>query len=87
MKTTKESERQTNHHEIPNLAREIWEREGQQLGRDLDYWLRVERQLLSGKNPPNNLPRNQLTTGTAHSQGAFKAMRLPDSVTKFVQTK
>ena len=31
---------------IDNLAWQIWEEEGRQMGRDQEYWFRAERQLL-----------------------------------------
>jgi hypothetical protein len=62
--------------EIANLAKEIWEREGRQSGRDLDYWLQAERQLLSSRNRGNNL--RLMPSRTC-------ASKLPDSITHMVQ--
>jgi hypothetical protein len=45
MKTTTEHQTHVGHDEIAQRAREIWEREGRQSGRDLEYWLRAEREL------------------------------------------
>lgn len=33
------------HEEIAELARQLWERAGQPIGRDLEFWLRAETQL------------------------------------------
>ena len=33
------------HEAIAQLAKQIWEQEGRQTGRDLDYWLRAEQEL------------------------------------------
>ena len=78
MKAITEINSHLNQQEIANLAKQIWEREGRQAGRDLDYWLRAERQVLLNRNPGNDLPRKPLATG---------AIRLPDSINKLVQTK
>ncbi len=82
MKTTSENNPHLDHEEIANLAKQIWEREGRPAGRDLECWLRAERQALSSKNPASNLPRKLPVTGTAQSQGASRAIRLPDSTPK-----
>jgi hypothetical protein len=36
---------QIGHEAIAQLAKQIWEQEGCQAGRDLDYWLRAEQVL------------------------------------------
>jgi len=36
---------------IAVLARQLWEQDGRQTGRDLEYWLKAEQQLLSAKQP------------------------------------
>jgi len=47
-----------NHDEIASLARQIWQTEGCQAGRDEEYWLRAEGQILAirqaAKPPANN---------------------------------
>ena len=48
MKSTSKSIPQAGHEQIAQLAKEIWEREGRQSGRDLDYWLQAEHELLAG---------------------------------------
>jgi len=40
------------HEKIAALARQLWEQDGRQTGRDIEYWLNAEQQLLSAK-PPN----------------------------------
>jgi hypothetical protein len=39
MRTTGESETPATRDEVARLAQQIWEREGRQAGRDLEYWL------------------------------------------------
>ncbi len=36
---------QIEHEAIAHLAQQIWEQEGRQAGRDLDYWLQAEQEL------------------------------------------
>ena len=50
------------HEEIAQRAKEIWEREGQQPGRDMDYWLQAERELLSARGRAGNKPAKEQTT-------------------------
>jgi hypothetical protein len=45
MKTASENSVKVGHEEIAESARLIWEREGRQAGRDLEYWLQAEREL------------------------------------------
>lgn len=87
MKTVTEKHVRVQREEIAKLAKQIWESEGMQAGRDLDYWLRAERQLRSSRDPGSNLPSTQLATETAEPRRTGKAIRLPDSVTKLVQAK
>lgn len=35
------------HEEIARMAAHLWEEEGRLAGRDLEYWLRAEQQLLA----------------------------------------
>jgi hypothetical protein len=47
-------QRQTlNHDEIAKVARDLWQREGCQGGRDQEYWLKAEQQLLAAKSKQN----------------------------------
>lgn len=87
MKTVTEKHAHVRHEDIAELAKQIWKSEGRQAGRDLEYWLRAERQLSSSKDSGNNLTSKQLSTDTAQSRGTGKAIKLPDSVTKLVQAK
>lgn len=89
MKTVTEKHVRVQHEEIAELARQIWESEGRQAGRDLDYWLLAERQLRSSRDPGRKLPPRRLATETetVEPHGTGKAIRLPDSVTKLVQAK
>jgi hypothetical protein len=70
------------HDEIARLAKQIWECEGRQAGRDMEYWLRAEGQLLSNQKRPSNRGGTQATTVAAPSHGTSKAIRLPASIAK-----
>jgi hypothetical protein len=87
MKTKNENDTTANHDDIARLAQQIWEREGRQSGRDLEYWLRAECQMLSNSPRAGNLPQKPSTKGMAPSQGARKAIRLPESVSQLVYTE
>ena len=87
MRTKSESETSANRAEIARLAQQIWEREGRQAGRDLEYWLQAERELLGRRNLASpTLPRPG-TVVTVPSQRARKPIGLPDSTTKPVFTR
>ena len=58
------------HEKIAGLAKQMWENEGRQAGRDLEYWLRAEKQLLSG--------RARARTGQPPPER--RAIKLPDSI-------
>jgi hypothetical protein len=47
MKTPSANKPPLEHDEIVQTARRIWEQEGRQAGRDLDYWLQAEAELLA----------------------------------------
>ena len=87
MRTESEHEMPTNRDDIARLAQQIWEREGRQAGRDLEYWLQAERELLGRRNltsPARSRPR---TAVTVPSQGERKPIRLPDLTTKPVYAR
>lgn len=48
--------------DIAELAKQIWENDGRQAGRDLEYWLRAERELRATKNWTSKAPTS---AGTA----------------------
>jgi hypothetical protein len=58
MNLANEPKPHSKHQKIAILARELWMSEGSQSGRDLEYWLRAERQVLAagenGKEPQKN---------------------------------
>jgi hypothetical protein len=60
---TTETPAQVSHEAIANLARQIWEREGRQPGRDMDYWLQAEREVRArqGRNPTSAPPTTSRT--------------------------
>ncbi len=47
-----------NHDEVAILAQEIWQREGCQAGRDAEYWLKAEQQLLAVSQPKKEPVKN-----------------------------
>jgi hypothetical protein len=47
MKTPSTNNPPLEHDEIVQTARRIWEQEGRQAGRDLDYWLQAKAELLA----------------------------------------
>ncbi len=69
MKTTNESQGHVGHEEIAQLAKQIWEREGRQGGKDVEYWLRAEHELFSGRHRTSRSPANAPTAETAASPG------------------
>lgn len=87
MRTTTDTDMLTSDDKIANLAKQIWEREGRQAGRDLEYWLRAERQVRSSRNTASKTPLKPSKRGTTQSQAASKTIRLPDSIGQLVQTK
>ena len=87
MRTKSESETPANRAEIARLAQQIWEREGRQAGRDLEYWLQAERELLGRRNLTSPTRPKPATASTFPSQGTRKPIRLPDSTTKPVYTR
>ena len=86
MRTESENEMPANRDDIARLAQQIWEREGRQAGRDLEYWLQAERELLGRRNLTIHTRPRPRTAVTVPSQGARKPIRLPDSTTKSVYT-
>jgi hypothetical protein len=86
MKTKTENNSHITPEEIANLAQRIWEQEGRQPGRDLDYWLRAERQILSSWSRASNVRLKPSKTGAAESLGPRKAIGLPGSVVRMVHT-
>jgi hypothetical protein len=47
MKTLTETNVRIQHEDIAELGKRMWEIDGRPVGRDLDYWLRAERELLA----------------------------------------
>ena len=87
MRTKSESETPANRAEIARLAQQIWEREGRQAGRDQEYWLQAERELLGRRNLTSPTRPRPRTAVTVPSQGFRRPIRLPDSTTKPVYTR
>lgn len=64
MNTTNEAEKsQLIHEQIALLAYQFWQKDGQQTGRDQEYWLRAEKELYAMSRP--SLPK---TTVAGSSQ-------------------
>ncbi len=80
MRKSTENIRPANHDEIAGLAKQLWECEGRPSGRDLEYWLRAERQLLSSRNGRDKTWASGPATRSVSSPGTRKAIRLPDSI-------
>jgi Protein of unknown function (DUF2934) len=85
MKTTTEHNVQVGHEDIAELARQMWEREGRQVGKDLEYWLRAERQLLSRSDRASKMPPIQATDTSDRSQRRSESINLPDSTREVVR--
>lgn len=54
MNAKEEQQTASNNDKIARLAREIWLAEGGKQGRDLEYWLRAEQQILAASQPSND---------------------------------
>lgn len=52
-KTTNEKTITLQREDIATLARELWQQEGSQSGRDWEYWLRAEQQILAAREQTN----------------------------------
>jgi hypothetical protein len=75
MRTKSESETSANRAEIARLAQQIWEREGRQAGRDLEYWLQAERELLGRRNLASPIPASEEADQAArlnHKTGLYE---------------
>jgi len=46
--------------QISDLARQMWEQDGRPAGRDLEYWLRAEQQVLSAPNRPTDVSSSSI---------------------------
>jgi hypothetical protein len=87
MRTKGESETPATRDEVARLAQQIWEREGRQAGRDLEYWLQAEQELIGRRNLASPTRSRPATAARVPSQRARKPIRLPDSTTKPVYTR
>jgi hypothetical protein len=56
MDMAKELQQTLNHDAIAKVARDLWQNEGCQNGRDLEYWLKAEQQLLAATSQPKDQP-------------------------------
>ena len=83
MRTRAEQSGPIGREEIEQRAREIWESEGRQDGRDLEHWLRAERELRSRGNPNGNGRRHAAPTSAASTggNGVGKALATPARAT------
>ena len=85
MKKKAENDVQVRHEDIAELAKQIWESEDRQVGRDLEYWLRAERELLSSRNCGSNAASNPTEFGS-NRHGPSRTIKLPDSATTLTRT-
>jgi len=67
MQMATEQKQAPNHEEIAILAHDLWYQEGCQDSRDLEYWLRAERQLSTNSRRGNGQKGNALVTRKASS--------------------
>jgi hypothetical protein len=58
MQTAAEQKPTLSHDEIAKAAWDIWQQEGCPQGRDQEYWLKAEQQLLAAKNGRNGRALN-----------------------------
>jgi len=66
-----------NHDDIANLARQIWQSEGSQPGRDLEYWLQAERQILTVRRLGKKQPKTAGAKRPAASASRKKSVSQP----------
>jgi hypothetical protein len=64
-----------NHDDIANLARQIWQSEGGQEGRDLEYWLKAERQILAAKQQTSRQMNDAVAKRNASSATGKKTRK------------
>jgi hypothetical protein len=69
MRTTSENEQTASRDEIADLARQLWERGGHQSGRDLEYWLQAERDVLARRNGPSSTRPSAATSEEPKATG------------------
>jgi hypothetical protein len=67
MQTATEQRTTLGHAEIAVVANDLWKKEGCQSGRDIDYWLRAEQQLLALNH------KGQAQPGEAAARGKVSA--------------
>lgn len=72
MNVTSEPKPALNHDEIANLAWQIWQAEGGQPGRDQEYWLKAEQQLLKARQPNSDRTNGSGAKRKAASSGGKK---------------
>jgi hypothetical protein len=66
---------QPSQEKIAAVARQLWEKDGRQDGRDLEYWLKAEKQLSSAKQQVNAPTVNlaaQSNAGTGRARAAAR---------------
>ena len=86
MQTTAELKQTVSHGEIAMVARDLWQKEGCQNGRDLEYWLKAEQQLLALKQQGNprcedNAPVKRNVLATSGKTSASQSAPLAGSIT------
>ncbi len=66
-----------NHDEVANLARQIWQAEGCKAGRDEEYWLKAEQQLLAASQPGKEPAKNAGAKGKTSSANGKNSASQP----------
>jgi len=84
MQTAVELKQTVSHGEIAMVARDLWQKEGCQNGRDLEYWLRAEKQLLAPNQQGNarcedNAPVKRSILSAAGNTSASRPAPLAES--------
>ena len=83
MERSTKQQQTVSHDEIAMVARKIWQEEGCQKGRDLEYWLKAERQILAstprGQNQVANAPvKGSVSVGTGKIPASQSAMPMAE---------
>jgi hypothetical protein len=78
MNTQMQNQAQVGHEAVAQRAKQIWEIEGRQAGRDLEYWLRAERELKARPQGPAGVTRAPEASreSKAPTPGGARTMRI-----------
>lgn len=73
MKTKVETSQESNHDEIRELAFLLWEQAGCPAGKDREFWIKAEEQIVTA----NGLPSPSLKATTGKAKAAIKSADKP----------